>query len=80
MSTTPASKGRLADLFYETETEYYGLPPFGLLDEIGEGVVSEILKMFERCPKAISSNIDFLSAGQIEAVLLSTVNSYLYLR
>lgn len=63
------SKGRLADLFYETETEYYGLPPFGLLDEIGEGIVTEILGMFERCPKTLSSQIEFLSKAQIEAVL-----------
>lgn len=63
-----SNKSRLADLFYENETEYYGLPPFGLLDEIGEGVVNEILNMFERAPKAISSQADFLSQAQIETV------------
>lgn len=62
------SKGRLADLFYETETEFFGLPPFSLLDEVGEGVVTEILKMFERCPTSLRSQIDFLSEAQIEAV------------
>lgn len=63
-----AKKSRLADLFYETETEYYGMPPFGLLDEVGEGVVGEVMRMFERCPKTLQSRISFLSEAQIEAV------------
>jgi len=77
-NTAPASKSRLADLFYETETEYYGLPPFGLLDEIGEGIVTEVLGMFERCPKSIASQIDFLSQAQIESVYIVPMKLFTY--
>lgn len=69
--SSSSSKGRLADLFYETETEYYGLPPFGLLDEIGESVVNAVLSMFERVPKSLTQQIDFLSAAQIDSVFIN---------
>ncbi len=69
-NNTPSTKGRLADLFYELETEYFGLPPFGLLDEIGEGIVNEVLSMFDRTPKSLAAKIDFLSNAQIETVAI----------
>lgn len=66
MSQTPNSK--LAELFYEKETEFYGIPPFALLDEVGEAVVNGVLGMIEKSPEAMSRQIDFLSPAQIESV------------
>lgn len=66
----PAKSRKLAELFYEDETQYYGVPPFAFLDEIGEVVVEEVLKMIERSPDSLGRQVDFLSAAQIELVRL----------
>lgn len=66
MSSSTVEK--LSDLFYEKETEYFGVPPFFLLDEIGLVILNEVSEMAERCPIALSERAEFLSQAQIEAV------------
>jgi len=71
--STPQSRNKsalLSELFYERETEYYGMTPYALLDRIGSMIVDcyfEVLNGLQG--EQLPRECPFLSETQIAAAL-----------
>lgn len=60
----------LSELFYERETEYYGMTPYALLDRIGSMIVDRyFVTLNELHTSALPNSCPFLSENQIAAAL-----------
>lgn len=60
----------LSELFYERETEYYGMTPYALLDRIGSIIVEEYFVALKRLhSETLPLSCPFLSETQIAAAL-----------
>lgn len=60
----------LSELFYERETEYYGMTPYALLDRIGSMIVDRyFVTLNELQTSALPNSCPFLSENQIAAAL-----------
>ena len=60
----------LSELFYERETEFYGMTPYTLLDRIGSMIVDRyFLALNELHNESLPKNCPFLSETQIAAAL-----------
>ncbi len=69
-NTTAASSTILSELFYERETEYYGMTPYSLLDRIGSMIVDKyFVALNELHNETLPSSCAFLSETQIAAAL-----------
>ena len=71
-STEIANKtsNALSELFYERETEYYGMTPYTLLDRIGSMIVDEYFNSLNNLQTiSLPSKCPFLSETQIAAAL-----------
>lgn len=60
----------LSELFYERETEYFGVTPYALLDRIGSLIVDRYFEALSSLhSQQLPSNCPFLSETQIAAAL-----------
>lgn len=60
----------LSELFYERETEYYGMTPYALLDRIGSTIVDKyFVALNELHNESLPKSCPFLSETQIAAAL-----------
>lgn len=61
---------KLSELFYERETEFYGMTPYALLDRVGSMIVDRyFLVLNELHNESLPQNCPFLSETQIAAAL-----------
>ena len=68
--TNTSSNPHLSELFYERETEYYGMTPYALLDRIGSLIVEEYFVALKKLhSESLPSTCPFLSETQIAAAL-----------
>ena len=64
------SNSHLSELFYERETEYYGMTPYALLDRIGSIIVEEYFVALKKLhSESLPTSCPFLSETQIAAAL-----------
>lgn len=67
---TNKERNVLSELFYERETEYYGMTPYALLDRVGSMIVDRyFLALNELHNESLPKNCPFLSETQIAAAL-----------
>ena len=57
-----------AELMGEGETEYFGISPYVILDQIGSIIVDAYSQLSSTFPTKLAAGCSFLSAGQIEAI------------
>lgn len=59
----------LSDFFYERETEYFGVTPFQLLDQIGAILVQQVIAVQDEVNQSLSEGLErHLSHAQINHV------------
>ena len=69
-TSTGSNSSHLSELFYERETEYYGMTPYALLDRIGSIIVEEYFVHLKNLhSESLPSSCPFLSETQIAAAL-----------
>lgn len=69
-SSKRSERSVLSELFYERETEYYGMTPYALLDRIGSMIVDRyFVTLTELQGKSLPTSCPFLSENQIAAAL-----------
>lgn len=67
---TNKDRSVLSELFYERETEYYGLTPYSLLDRVGSMIVDRYFVVLnELNNESLPKQCPFLSETQIAAAL-----------
>lgn len=67
---TNKDRSVLSELFYERETEYYGLTPYALLDRVGSMIVDRYFVVLnELHNESLPKQCSFLSETQIAAAL-----------
>jgi hypothetical protein len=67
---TNGERNALSELFYERETEYYGMTPYALLDRVGSMIVDRyFVTLNELHNETLPKNCHFLSETQIAAAL-----------
>lgn len=60
----------LSELFYERETEYYGMTPYALLERVGSMIVDRyFVSLNDLHNESLPKNCPFLSETQIAAAL-----------
>lgn len=65
-----SNNSHLSELFYERETEYYGMTPYALLDRIGSMIVEEYFVHLKKLHStSLPTSCPFLSETQIAAAL-----------